>query len=457
MKNKSDNKKSGVAKDSSRDIENKKNNIKDNKVLNIKKTSHDDAKERQKDSSGINVETKLENKKDKKTTFNLLEVIIIMIITALFGAFIGSAVVYFNNNKSVVKIGNKDLDEFVTTYNSLLSDYYTELDKEKLLDAGIKGMIEYLDDPYSSYMDEDVSDDFNEKIDGNYVGMGVEIQKQKDNSIKIVTIFENSPAEKAGFALGDIIVKVGNKDIEGMDTNDVSNLIKGEIGTKVKITINRDEQEKELELTRENVEIPSVSSEVFEKNDKKVGYIKIDVFAKNTASQFETHLAKMEKANVEGVILDVRGNSGGYLSVVTEIASHFLENDDVVYQLETRGVIKKIYAMSVEKSKLGVAVLIDGSSASASEILASSLNENNDSPLVGVKTYGKGTVQKAHTLESGATIKYTIQSWLTAKGNKIDTVGISPTIKVELGDNYYKDPTNYNDNQLQMAIDEILK
>lgn len=450
MKNKNDNKKSKATKD----IENKKDNIKENRQDNEKSHS---TKEIKRGTGNTVVEKKETNKKDKKTTFNLLEVIIIMIITALFGAFIGSSVVYFNSDKSEVRIENEDLDEFITTYNSLLSDYYTELDKEKLLDAGIKGMIEYLDDPYSSYMDEETSNDFNEEIDGNYVGMGVEIQKQEDSSIKIVTIFENSPAEKAGFALGDIIIKVGDKDIEGMDTDEVSKLIKGKVGTKVKITIKRDNAEKEIKLTREAVEIPSVSSEVFEKNGKKVGYIRIEVFAKNTATQFETHLTKMEKANVEGVILDVRGNSGGYLSVVTEIASHFLENNDVVYQLETRGVIKKIYAMSVEKSKLKVAVLIDGGSASASEILASSLNENNDSLLVGVKTYGKGTVQKAHTLESGATIKYTIQSWLTAKGNKIDKVGIAPTKEIKLAEEYYKEPTNDNDNQLQVAIDELLK
>ena len=452
MKEKNDGKTSKIKKDNDKDIKNSKKNKVNNPKTDLKK---DKSVEKKIESGSI--DKVKENKKDKKTTFNLLEVIIIMIITALFGAFIGSSVVYFNNNKSEVKIENEDLDEFVTTYNNLLSDYYTELDKDELLNAGIKGMIDYLDDPYSSYMDEEISSSFNEEIDGNYVGMGVEIQKQEDNSIKIVTIFENSPAEKAGFALGDIIIKVGGKDIGGMDTDEVSKLIKGKVGTKVKITIKRDGKEKEIELTREAIDIPSVSSEVFEKDGEKVGYIRIDVFAKNTATQFETNLKKMEDANVKGLVLDVRGNNGGYLSVVTEIASRFLDNNDVVYQLETRGVIKKSYAMSVEKSKMNVVVLIDGGSASASEILASTLNENNGSPLIGVKTYGKGTVQKAHTLESGATIKYTIQSWLTAKGNKIDKVGIAPTKEVKLAEEYYKEPTNDNDNQLQAAINELLK
>lgn len=396
-------------------------------------------------------------KKEKKTTFNLLEVIIIMIITALFGAFIGSSVVYFKySDQKEVKIENKDLNEFVTTYNRLLNDYYNELDKDKLLDAGIKGMIDYLDDPYSSYMDTETSEEFNEEIDGNYVGMGVEIQK-KDDKITIVTIFEDSPASKAGFKLGDVIVKVGNKDIKGMSTEEVSKLIKGKEGTKIKVTVNRNNDEKELELTRASVEISSVSSDIIEQDNKKIGYLKINLFAKNTGVQFEQELNKIKKSDVKGIIIDVRGNSGGYLSVVTEVVSHFLDNNDVVYQLETRGVVKKVYAMSVAKTKLPVAVLIDGGSASASEILASSLNENNNSELIGVKTYGKGTVQKALTLESGATIKYTIQSWLTSKGNKIDKVGINPTKKVELNKAYYDNPTRNNDNQLQEAINSLLK
>lgn len=457
MENKSGNKK---RKDVKQDTKKKKNTNK-NKIDNISETNYKEekvVKEIEEKTSFDDNENSKNKKNVKKTTFNLLEVIIIMIITALFGAFIGSSVVYFSSDDdSEIKIDNKDLDEFVTTYNELVSDYYTKLDKDKLLEAGIKGMIDYLDDPYSSYMDTDASNDFNEEIDGNFVGMGVEIQRQKDGKIKIVTIFKNSPAEKSGFKIGDIIVKVGNKSVEDMDTNEVSKLIKGKVGTKVTITIERNGDNQEIELTRESIDIPSVSSEVLESNGSKIGYIKINLFAKNTASQFEEHLEQMKKANVKGIVLDVRGNGGGYLSVVTEIASHFLNNNSVVYQLETRGVIKKTYAMSVKKCKLPVVVLVDGGSASASEILASALNENNNSPLVGVKTYGKGTVQKTHELKSGATIKYTIQSWLTAKGNKIDGVGISPSKKVELNKSYYDDPTKENDNQLQEAVNELLK
>ena len=438
--------------------DNKKTTIK-KKFDNKKEAVSEKTKAIEKEETKVVVESKEKSvrKPKKETTFNLLEVILIMIITALFGAFVGSSVVYFNTHKNNVKISNKDLDEFVSTYNSLLNEYYTKVDKDKLLQAGIKGMVQYLDDPYSTFMDTDDSSDFNQEIEGKFVGMGVEIQKQKDGSIKIVNIFENSPAEKSGFKVGDLIVKVGDKKVNNMDVSSVAKLIKGEANTKVNITIKRQDKEKAIELTRESVDIPSVSSKVIQKSNKKIGYIRIEVFAKNTAEQFEKHLNKIKTANVSGLVLDVRGNSGGYLSVVTEIASYFLKNNQVVYQLDTKGNTKKIYASGDNKFNRDVVVLIDGGSASASEILASSLNENNNSKLVGTKSYGKGSVQKAITLSNGSTVKYTIQTWLTAKGNSINGKGIEPTKKVELSKNYAKNPTDENDNQLQEAVKELLK
>ena len=407
-------------------------------------------------------EKKKYNKDDndkKATTFNFVEVIIIMIISAVFGAFVSSCVVYFTKNSKhdELKLENKDLNEFVSTYNDLLNEYYMKLDKDKLLEAGIKGMINYLGDPYSNFMDAEQADDFNQEVEGNFVGMGVEIQKQKDKGIVIVTIFDGSPAKKSGFELGDIIVKVDDKDVSKMDVSEVAKLIKGEEGTKVNVTVKRNDKEMTMEVTRETIEIPSVSSKVIEQEGKKVGYIRMSIFAQNTASQFETHLKKLKKEKIDSLIIDVRGNSGGYLTVVTEIASRFLDKKDVIYQLETKGTVKKVHATNVEKTKLPLVVLIDGGSASASEILASSLKENNKAKLIGVKSYGKGTVQKAYSLKSGATIKYTIQSWLTPKGNKIDKVGVKPDIEVKLDKKYLDDPSEKNDNQLQAAIKELLK
>lgn len=396
---------------------------------------------------------------NKKTTFNLLEVIIIMIITAIFGILIGSGVVYFTGGKVIkgVSAGNGDLDELVSTYNQLLTDYYGKVDKEKLVEAGIKGMLEYLDDPYSTYMDVDTANTFNEEVEGSFVGMGVEISRQETGEVKIVTIFENSPAEKSGFKVGDIFVKVGDKDVDKLTTVEISKLIKGKIGTSVNITIKRDGKEKTIKLVRNKVDIPSVSSKVINYNKNKIGYIRIKIFAKNTADQFSKELKKLMSEKVDSLILDVRGNNGGYLTTVTEIASNFLTNKQAIYQLETKGVVRKVYATGSSKIDLDVAVLIDNGSASASEILAAALNENNKSLLIGTTTYGKGTVQKAYSLSSGATVKYTIQSWLTAKGNKIDRKGIKPTIEVKLSEKYAKDPKDENDNQLQTALKELSK
>lgn len=422
------------------------------KKVEDKKLDEDKAVENKKEE-----DIKVVKEKKKKTTFNLLEVILIMIITALFGAFVGSSVVYFNTHKNSVKIDNKDLEEFVSTYNKLLNEYYTKLDKDELLNAGIEGMIRYLNDPYSTYMDTEESDEFNQEIEGSFVGMGVEIRKEKDGSVKIVTIFEGSAAEKYGFKVDDLIIKVDGKDVTKLDISSVSKLIKGKEGTKVKITIKRDGKEQTIELTRSNVDIPSVSSKTFDKNNKKIGYIRINVFAKNTGEQFEKHLNKMKDNNISNLIIDVRGNSGGYLTVVTDIASHFLDNSKTVYRLETKGIERKIFATGNNKYNGNVVMLVDGGSASASEILASSLNENNNVELIGTKTYGKSTVQKAYTLSNGATVKYTIQSWKTAKGNDINKKGINPTKEVKLDSKYTKDPSDNSDNQLQSAIDALAK
>ena len=407
----------------------------------------------------INKAEVIVEKDSKKATFNLLEVIIIMIITAIFGILIGSGVVYFTGGKIIksVSTSNGDLDELVSTYNQLLDDYYDKIDKEKLVEAGIKGMLEYLDDPYSTYMDVDTANAFNEEVEGSFVGMGVEISRQENGEVKIVTIFENSPAEKSGFKVGDVFVKVGDKIVDNLTTTDVSKLIKGKVGTSINITIKRDGKEKTIKLVRNKVEIPSVSSKVISYNKKKIGYIRIKIFAKNTAEQFSKELKKLTSEKVDSLIIDVRGNNGGYLTTVTEIASNFLTNKQAIYQLETKGLVRKVYATGSSKVDLDVAVLIDNGSASASEILAAALNENNNSPLIGTTTYGKGTVQKAYSLSSGATVKYTIQSWLTAKGNKIDRKGIKPTIEVKLSEKYAKDPKDENDNQLQTAISELIK
>jgi len=397
---------------------------------------------------------------EKKTGFNYLEVILIMIITLIIGGFFGGTVVKLTDKKTG---GTKEVttngqyQEFIDTYNDIKKNYYEKIDEDALLDAGIKGMLEFLGDKYSVYMDQEETDEFNEQVEGKYEGVGVEIVQDENGAVSIYRVFENSPAEKAGLKAGDIIQKVGSEDVTKKTTAEISEMIKKSKEKKVQITILRNQEAKEFTLERESIDIESVAIKTFEVNKKKIGYIAISVFASNTEEQFTKKLKELEKEKIDGLVIDVRGNSGGYLNKVTDIASMFLEKGKVIYQLDTKGIVEQIRDESKEKRNYKIAVLINKGSASASEILAAALNESYGASLVGSASYGKGTVQRAYTLESGATVKYTIQKWLTPKGTWINEKGLTPTHPVDLDVKYLMDPKDENDNQLQTALEEVSK
>lgn len=398
---------------------------------------------------------------ERKTGFNYIEVIIIMIITLILGCVIGSFVTYVAQDKktdsTVISEIPEELKEFVNTYNNIISDYYEEIDHEELLEAGIDGMLEFLDDDYSVYMDEETSQDFNEQVEGKYTGIGVEIIQQEDSTVYISRVFDDSPASKAGLQAGDVFVKVGDTDVTGKTASEISSLIKNSDSKEIAIVVKRNEEEKTFKLSLEEVEIESVNSKVFEKNGKKIGYLELTIFASNTYTQFERKLLELEGEGIDSLIIDVRDNSGGYLSSVTSIASLFMNKSKIIYQLDTKGVVEKIYSTTKTSRDYDIFVLINQNSASASEILAAALQESYGATLVGVNSFGKGTVQKAYQLESGATVKYTIQKWLTPNGNWINEVGVTPDIEVLMDGDYYKNPSDETDNQLQTALEEISK
>lgn len=397
---------------------------------------------------------------EKKTGFNYLEVILIMIITLIIGGFFGGTVVKLTNKQTAVsKDGaeNSQYQEFIDTYNDIKKNYYEKIDEDALLDAGIKGMLEFLGDKYSVYMDQEETDEFNEQVEGKYEGVGVEIVQDENEHVSIYRVFENSPAERAGLKAGDIIQKIGAEDVTKKTTAEISEMIKKSTEKKVNITILRDGELKEFTLERESIDIESVAIKTFDVNKKKIGYIAISVFASNTEEQFSKKLKELEKEKIDGLIIDVRGNSGGYLNKVTDIASMFLEKGKVIYQLDTKGIVEQIRDESKEKRDYPIAVLINKGSASASEILAAALHESYGAYLVGSASYGKGTVQRAYTLESGATVKYTIQKWLTPEGIWINEKGLTPTHPIDLDMKYILDPKDENDNQLQKALEEVSK
>ena len=409
-------------------------------------------KKKEKITEDENIDTTKEIVTIKKEGFSYPEMVIIMIIAILFGFLIGN-VVSLTKKETTSSSVPSELKEFVDTYNDIVNNYYDKVNKEELIDAGIKGMINYLDDPYATYFDGTSSTNFNQTLEGNYEGIGIEVTLD-NNKVKITKVFAGTPAKKAGIKVGDYITKVNGESVEGKSLSDVVSLIKNAKNKEVEITITRDNQEKAMKVTRTTVDMPYTSSKVYEENGKKIGYLKIEMFSNNITKQVKKELESLKKNNIDKLVIDVRDNPGGYLTQVTEILSLFMTKKDVIYQLQTKNNKEKVYSTSSKATySYPVVVLINENSASASEILASAFKETYNAEIVGVNSYGKGTVQKTGDLNNGDTIKYTVQKWLTPKGNWINEKGVTPTkeVKLELKENEIL--TEDNDNQLKTAIE----
>lgn len=415
---------------------------------------------RKKDSNKKVKEKKVEIVNDNKNTerelYTSKEVIIVMIFSIGIGilmCFGGISIITGKNYLAVTK----DLKKVVDTYYAIVDNYYGELDRDKLIDGAVEGMISSVGDTFTSYSDTDSTSSFDETINGSYEGIGCTVATLEDGTISVIDMFEDSPSYKAGLKVGDIILKVDGESYEGKNSNDISNYIKNSGKSKVVLTVKRDNEEKDISINLSKVEIPHVSGKVIEQDSKKIGYIKISLFASNSYKQFKNKLDELEKSNIDDLIIDVRDNSGGYLSSVTDICNLFLDKGKIIYQLEdSKGKVKK-KDTTKEKRKYDIVVLINGGSASASEILASAIKESYGGDIVGTNSYGKGTVQQTKKLLDGSMIKYTTQKWLTPDGNSINEVGVTPTKVVELNEKYFNNPTTENDNQLQEAIKLILE
>ncbi len=390
------------------------------------------------------------SKEQEKDYFTSTEVIIITAIAIIFGCILGSII----TSKTSLKGGSKELEEFTVAYNNVVNNYYKKVNKEKLIGAAIDGMLNYLGDPHTVYMSKEETETFNQSVEGKYKGIGATVTEEDGKTI-VVGIFKNSPAEKAGLQEGDVIISVNGKSTEGKKVDEVIKMIKSK--DTAKITIKRKEEELKFKIKLDYVDLPSVSGQVIEKQDKKIGLLSISTFAKNTASQLTNELSELEKSHIDGLIIDVRSNTGGYLDQANKIISQFMNNKHVIYQIEANNKKTKYYSSGTQNKAYKIAVLVNGGSASASEILAAAFKESLGSEIIGTKTYGKGTVQVEYKLASGASMKYTIENWLTPKGNYINEKGITPTIEVELSDEYYNNPTIDNDNQLQKALETLTK
>ena len=396
--------------------ENKKENkkdTKDNKKLTSKNTSVKKVK------------------KKKKEDYSSSEVAFLSFMTLLLGLLLGVILCYSKVN--LLDNSDSKLQEIISTYNDLVKNHDTKVDKDKLVNNAISGMLDSLDDPYQSFMDEKETETFKHNLDGYYHGYGITITQDcssETNHIRIVDVFEDSPAELAGIKTGDIILRIDEFVAEDADLEDVIGYLDKCKDKEVWFTIKRDKETFTFKVKKSKVVIKSVHSEKI----GDIGYINISDFASNTGEQFKEALKELKNNDINSLMIDLRDNNGGYISQTTEVLEPFFKKNTVLYKIESNNNISKVKATNNDSMDIPVVILINENTASASEIVASCFKENYANvKLVGKMTYGKGTIQKTVDLSTGSTIKYTTDKWLTSKGkwlNHDKNIGIRPDVEV---------------------------
>lgn len=388
----------------------------------------------------------------------LIDIILVVFISTFIGVLSGGVAMYSIDHKidkaydyrQVSKI--KEIDNM---YNTIVNEYYDEVDKDKLVEGAVSGMLSVLDE-HTSYMNQKAANNFNNKITGEYYGVGLEVLTLNDTGILVVNVIKDSPAYNAGIKANDIITKVNDESLKENDASFFTRLV-SKSKDEIKLLVSRDGRELDFSIVPEKVVIPSVSTNIFDTSGKKIGYIKISIFAANTVKQFSEKLNKLEENGIDALVIDVRDNAGGYLSSATSILEMFMNKGDVLYSTESKTSTIDRKDETDENRNYKVAVLINNASASASEILAACFKENKNSEIIGVTSYGKGTVQETIDVLDGSKAKLTTKKWLTPNGNWINEVGITPTIVAKQSEVYLKNPTFDNDNQLEVAIKSLLK
>ena len=397
----------------------------------------------------------------KNRIYNIIMLVVVCVaITAVITSFCtykylseNGGVMYAEKNSSL-----EGLEETLQNFRAAFEkEYIGEIDDEAMVESAIKGYVSGLGDEYTTYYTKEEMEDLMEETEGNYVGIGIYISAYKEsNEIVIIKPMEGSPAEEAGLLPGDIITKVDGVEYNGDTIDEMTNKIKGPEGTKVKVEIKRNGQTQEIEVERRKILISHIDSKIIEDN---IGYISISDFEGGCAQEFEENYKNLEEQGIESLIIDIRNNGGGLvdeaiaiLELITDKGSTLLITTD------------KNEAEEVTKSEkdpiinMPIVLLVNEYSASASEIMAGALKDNNKATLVGTTTYGKGVIQKVYPLTDGSGLKMTTNEYFTPNHNKINKIGIDPDEEIDLPEEvkYKTDITEEEDTQLQKAI-EILK
>lgn len=376
-------------------------------------------------------------------TVVLLAIVCTSIVTLAVAKYVGQAwggQGAAGSEQKTVTAPNPELAKIYEAYQVIQGTALEKREATKLVDGAIDGMVKTLDDPFSDYMNQKETKDFNSSLQSTFEGIGAEVTLKNDK-VTIVSPFKGSPAEKAGLRPEDQIVKVNGKSLEGMSLSDAVMQIRGPKGTKAELEILRPGMSDPLTISvvRDEIPIETVYAETMEKDGKTYGKIEITQFAENTAQHFENELKKLEEKNISGLIVDVRGNPGGLLKSVETIGNLLVPNRGVILQVQYSDGRKDMVRSELNKAKYPVVVLTDKGSASASEILAAALQENGYK-VVGAQSFGKGTVQNTIPLEDDSQLKITVAKWLTPNGNWIHKKGITPNVKINQPDYFIAAP-----------------
>lgn len=353
----------------------------------------------------------------------------------------------------------KDFSKIIGVEEYIKENYLRDVDHSKAIDGQLKGLVQSLEDPYSQYLTVDEYASFTQQTAGIYGGIGVIVTPGEDNYITVVSPIEDTPGERAGLKTGDKILKVNGDEFFADTMDKAVKVMKGKPNTAVTLTIGRKDKEGsneifDVEIIREEIRLVTVKSNIIDKN---IGYIKLTSFDELTYEDFKANLNGLQAEGVEGLIIDLRNNPGGLLNVTAHIADEFLGEADIVYT-ETKSGQREYLKSKKGKTDLPLVLLVNGGSASASEILAGAMQDHKRGELVGTTTFGKGVVQRIKPLPDGSGIKLTISEYFTPNGTNIHGIGIVPDVVVELNEDVEEIGVNNiaNDNQLQKAL-EVLR
>lgn len=389
----------------------------------------------------------------------ILAVIVVAIVFYFLGYLVGHKNIEFEKNyKPVItnielgKPKNVDFSIFWDAWKLVTEKYVGKYDAQKMVYGAVKGMVEGLGDPYSSFLEPELNKNFLEDLSGQLEGIGAELT-QKDGKLVVVAPLDNSPAKKAGLKAQDEILEIDGVSTANLSLDESISKIRGKSGSEVKLLINRSDftTPREFKITREKIIIKSVSYEM--KGD--IGYIKISQFGDDTSDLTREAANALLAKKPKAIILDLRDNPGGYLDSSIDVASLFMDRGVVVKEQYKDGRIEELKTtLEGILAKYKVIVLVNEGSASASEIVAGALRDNRDSIIIGKKTFGKGSVQELENLQSNAALRITVAKWLTPNGATIDKEGIKPDVEVDLT---LEDLAAGRDPQLDRALEEANK